>query len=377
MPHSTNSDVAGKEHSNLTEKKFINKLNENKKVKRQIYILFLLLSVQLYAQNHTLMQDRADCTQKYYDIALDEIVTMLDEKQPLSIARAVFLAEWAYLDGKLDYQAYCDTINSAKNFIQKFIRANQSEKYKTGKNMALVEYFFNPYSGNSYKPFIYDFKDDGGIEDFTKQFVTKVMQTHTGQCRSLPYYYRVLAEAIDAEAYIAYAPAHVFIRYRNEDKIYPEDWVNVELTTHQLTPEFWIKENFEITDKTIENRVYLYPLTAKETVAAQLADLAFGYWNKYKIYNNFTLNCAEKSLEYYPQNPKALLIKGKSLEAALMNHLKFNGNLIDEYTTYFDKQLSEVSKRLENLGWEPMRDELFNKLENGIEEGKKTINKVQ
>ena len=117
MPHFTNSDVAGKEHSNLTEKKFINKLNENKKVKRQIYILFLLSSVQLYVQNHKLMQDRADSTQKYYDIALDEIVTMLDEKQPLSIARAVFLAEWAYLDGKLDYQAYCDTINSAKKFI--------------------------------------------------------------------------------------------------------------------------------------------------------------------------------------------------------------------------------------------------------------------
>ena len=128
MPHFTNSDVAGKEHSNLTEKKFINKLNENKKVKRQIYILFLLSSVQLYVQNHKLMQDRADSTQKYYDIALDEIVTMLDEKQPLSIARAVFLAEWAYLDGKLDYQAYCDTINSAKKFIEKFIRANQLEK---------------------------------------------------------------------------------------------------------------------------------------------------------------------------------------------------------------------------------------------------------
>jgi hypothetical protein len=292
----------------------------------------------------------------------------------LSIARTVFLAEWAYLDGKLDYQAYCDTIKTATTFIQKFIIVNQLSKYKTSKNMALVEYFFNPYSGNAYKPFTYDFKDDGGTEDFTKQFVTKVMQTHTGQCRSLPYYYRILAEAIDAEAYIAYAPAHVFIRYRNEDKMYPEDWVNVELTTHQITPEFWIKENFEITDKTIENKVYLYPLTAKETVASQLADLALGYVSKYKVYDDFTLVCANKSLEYYPQNPKALLIKGKSLEAALMKHLQFNGAMVDGYTEYFDNQLAEVSKQLEKLGWEPMRNELFNKLENGIEEGKRIEN---
>ena len=56
--------------------------------------------------------------------------------------------------------------------------------------------------------------------------------------------------------------------------------------------------------------------------------------------------------------------------AMLMKHLKFNGNLIDEYTTYFNKQLLDVSKQLEKLGWKPMSEELFNKLEEGIEQGK-------
>jgi len=313
-------------------------------MKRQIYILLMFLSVQIYAQNYSVKQNQTENSQNYYDIAFNEIFAMLDDKRPLSIARAVFLAEWAYLDGKPDYKAYCDTIKKATAFIQKFIIANQLNKYKTGKNMALIEYFFNPYSGNGYKPFIYDFKDDGGTEDFSKQFVIKVMQTHTGQCRSLPYYYRVLAEAIDAESYIAYAPAHVFIRYRDEDNLFPEDWVNVELTTHQLQPEFAIKEGFEITDKAIENKVYLYPLTAKETVAAQLADLALGYKSKYNVYDNFTLLCVNKSLEYYPQHPNALLIKAKSLEAELMKHLQFNGYLVDEYTIYFDNQLANVHR---------------------------------
>jgi hypothetical protein len=36
-----------------------------------------------------------------YVVAFNEISAMLDGKQPLSIARTVFLAEWAYLDGKL------------------------------------------------------------------------------------------------------------------------------------------------------------------------------------------------------------------------------------------------------------------------------------
>lgn len=335
-----------------------------------IYILPFIFFSQLNAESYNSEQKQDKC----YDLALMEISAMLDGKQPLSIKRAVFLAEWAYLDGKLDYQDYCDTINLAAIFIQKFIRANKLEKYKTCKNMALIEYFFNPYSGNAYKPFSYDFQDTGGTEDFTKQFVTKVMRTHTGQCRSLPMYYRVLAEAIDAEAYITYAPAHVFIRYRDEDNLYPEDWVNIELTTHQITPEFWIKENFEITEEAVKNKVYLHPLTAEETVAAQLTDLAFGYWNKYKNYDDFTLNCVNKSLEYYPQNPKALLIKGKSIESALMKYLQANGYRKDIHTIYLENRLLEISGQLKNLGWEPMSRELFNKLEDGIEQGKRIEN---
>ena len=47
----------------------------------------------------------------------------------------------------------------------------------------------------------------------------------------------------------------------------------------QITPEFFYKEHFEISDKAIGNKVYLAPLTDRETVVPQLADLAFGYWS--------------------------------------------------------------------------------------------------
>lgn len=307
---------------------------------------------------------------RHYRQAYLEMADMLDGKIPLSIKRAVFLAEWAYLDGEFDYDAYCLGIDTAVAFVQRFIATNGLEQYKTGKNMALTEYFFRPYSGNGHKPFTYDFADTGGRDDFTKQFVTKVMRTHTGQCRSLPMYYKVLAETLGAEAYIAYAPAHVFIRYRNEDKMYPEEWVNVELTTHQITPEFFYREHFEISDKAIANKVYLAPLTDRETVAAQLADLAFGYWNKFKYYDAFTRLCAAKSLEYYPQHPKACIILGKSLDAALVKHLKENGYKEDAYTRQIIAQSGALHEKLKALGWEDMSEELHDKLEKGNQEGK-------
>ena len=306
-----------------------------------------------------------------YNAAFLEISDMLDGKQPLSIKRAVFLAEWAYLDGKLNYDEFCKTIDNAADFVKRFVIANQMEKYKTAKNMALIEYFFRPYSGNGHKPFTYNFSDIEGTEDFTQQFVSKVMQTHEGQCRSLPMYYRVLAEAVDAEAHIAYAPQHVFIRYLDEDNLFPEDWVNIELTSQQLTPEFWIKENFGISEKAIENKVYLYPLTAKETVASQLADLAFGYWRKYKVYDDFTYLAVNKSLEYFPQHPNALLIKGKSLESAIKKCLVYNGYRMDGQTLFLENQMKNVSEQLERLGWELMSEEVSNRLDKVGEEVKR------
>lgn len=307
-----------------------------------------------------------------YESAYTEIAAMLDGKTPLSIKRAVFLAEWAYLDGELDYSQYCHGIDTAVAFLNRFIRTNGLENYKTGKNLALTEYFFRPYSGNGNKPFTYDFANAEG-SDFTNQFVSKVMRTHTGQCRSLPMYYKVLAEALGAEACITRAPAHVFIRYRNDDNLYPEPWVNVELTTHQITPGFFYKEHFEISDKSVDSKVYLHPLTDLETVASQLADLAFGYWIKYRRYDDFTRRCTEKSLQYFPQNPNACLILGKSLDAALLSHLNRTGYKPDAFSRRIEARSKTLFEHLDSLGWEPMSEGLHEKLEKGNALGKQML----
>ena len=327
------------------------------------------------ANGERLCSEVADTTlAARYESAYDEMASMLNGKAPLSIKRAVFLAEWAYLDGEPDYDEYCRTIDSAALFLRKFIGANELGRYKTGRNLALTEYFFNPYSGNGYKPFTYDFDYSADDEDFTRQFVTPLMRTHRGQCRSLPMYYRILAEALGAEASIAYAPAHMFIRYRNEDGLYPEEWVNVELTTHQITPECWYREHFEISDRQVEKRIYLHPLTDRQTVAAQLVDLALGYRKKFARYDAFTLRCVEKAWEHYSSSPNALLIQGNSIEARLRARLAKNGNRADDEVLRLDEALRVTSRQLDSLGWAPMSRELFDKLELGNEEGKRIAN---
>lgn len=304
-----------------------------------------------------------------FETAYTEIADMLDGKSSLSIRRAVFLPEWAYLDGEPDYTAYCARIDAAAAALGQFISANGLQQYRTGGNYALFEYFSRPYSMNGYKPFTYDFDDFSGSDDLTKIFVTKVMRTHTGQCRSLPMYYKVLAEAIGTEAHITFAPQHLFIRHRDEQN--PSKWVNVELTSQSLAREIFYIENFGISADAIRNKVYLYPLSDRETVAYLLSELAANYHRKFGRFDAFMLKCAEKSLEYLPQNVLAQQHRCNVLNAELKNYMEAHNNIPDEYAASLDRRWLEYAAALRKLGWCEMPDSIYLRLLNSVEEDMK------
>ena len=309
---------------------------------------------------------------KLYNAAFLEMSDMLDGKTELSVKRAEFLLEWAYLDGKLDYKEFCHAIDTTVWHINLFIKANHLDQYKTGGNYALFEYFSSPYSMNGRKPFTYDYEDFAGSEDLTKLFITKVMRTHSGQCRSLPVYYKVLAEAIGAEAHITLAPQHSFIRHHDEKD--PNKWVNVELTTLSLSRDIVYLENFGISDEAIRNKVFMYPLSDKETVAYLLSELLVsGYLRKYNNdYDDFVWLCSQKTLEYYPQDVIALRNKGNVLTVRLMGHLKQNGNVMDDVAKWLDQAWKENNETINKLGYTEMPDDLYLKhLNDAKEEMKK------
>ena len=237
--------------------------------------------------------------------------------------------------------------------------------------MALYDYFTQPLSGNGNKPFTYDMSEAADREGFATRFVTKVIRTNTGQCHSLPMYYRILAEAIGADAYLALAPQHAFIRYRNDDNLFPEYWVNVELTTHQIQPEFWIKEHSEINETMIENKVYLHPLSVSETVACQLLDLAWGYMDKYGESDDFMWLCAIKSLEYFPQNLRGIHLKGFILNSLLAGYLASRDNQWDDYSKLLAAKLYELTELEKSLGWTAENDQTLERLAREHEEIKR------
>lgn len=333
-----------------------------------IAFAFLMHSIQVaFAQTNAVSE--------YYEKAYFEMADMLDGKAPMSIRRAVFMAEWAYLDGHLDYKKdFCEPIIKDVAYMKRWMAANNlSQQYKTAKQITLCNFFFYPWAGNGQTPFRYDFDEK---ESWDHQLVSGVLKTHKGQCHSLPWTFILYAEEFGANAYLARAPRHCYIMYKDEDNQFPEEWVNVELTSQQYIPTWANKEQYEIKDSAVIVGTYLTPLTKKETIAYQLSELALSYYTKYKICDAFTLKCTTKALEHYKMNPNAIIIKAKSLEAQLMNHLRYNGGLRDSITDNLDRELSQCSTDLKNTHWTQETEELrrkWNKTKEEIDSIKKNV----
>ncbi|MDE5829442.1 MAG: hypothetical protein K2H48_05560 [Duncaniella sp.] len=306
----------------------------------------LLLSLFIVCISSFSKERRAE---DYYIDAYNEIGEMLTGDSLLSIKKAVFLAEWAYYEGRLNYATdFCEEIERIKNYVNLFYDVNNLRKYKTGKQIALTEYFFRPFSGNGYRPYLYDEESFiNGDESWKSQFVSKTLKTHSGQCRSLPWMFKILSEEIGADVALARLPGHCYIMYKDEDNRTPEEWINLDITSQQMQPAWWIKEDSELRDSSIIVGTYMTPLTDEQTVACQLADLAHGYYMKFNRYDEFTLNSASLSLEYYPMNPIAIIIYGKSLTNLLEKHMMNNGFIYDEYAFYLSILIENATKKLE------------------------------
>ena len=291
---------------------------------------------------------------------------MLEGKRSLSVKRAVFLAEWAFLDGKLDYENdYCKEVDRIADYIKKIIAINHFENYKTAKQFSLCNYFFQSCNGNNKLPYTYDFDKEYPEGDWHYQLTSRTLKTHKGQCRSLPWTFKVIAEELGADVHIAYSPRHCFIMYKDEDDHYPEDWVNVELTNHTYVPTFSIKDFYCISDSAVLAGTYLTPLDDRQTIARQLADLAMGYLAKYNDrYGSFTLACVEKSLEYFEPNPNAIIIMGKSLESIIRANLTRNGGRPDRGTIELIKRSIRCKHMLDATHWTPETEELRSKWTN-------------
>jgi hypothetical protein len=245
--------------------------------------------------------------------AYQQIHEMLDGKQPLSLKKAVFEVENAWYGGLLNYESFCTEIAMMIDMIQ---TALQQEGHSLQNDLA-KKWMLHHFMSDTFRlknekqqvtfthlPYEYDFEDPFGKKDYCQFFVTKLMRTRKGQCRSLPLLYLILAEELGVKAWLAYSPQHSYVKLQDEK----QNWYNLELTNGHYSADSWILGSSFIKAEALKNQLYMDTLSKKALIAGTLNELGKGYAQKWG-YDPFVVQCAETTLKQHPNDVFAMQLK--------------------------------------------------------------------
>ena len=316
-----------------------------------------------------------------FEYAFNQINNMLQSNN-LNLTKAVFLSEGAYYnlsDSKQEYYKFSRVIRDMASQISGSVDSKQKNN-----NFNLAQTVFRYLTdtiliqkkseGRFYKssPMKYDFVDPFGEEDIKNLFVSKLMYSKKGQCKSLPLLYLLIMEELGGEAYLSFSPEHTYIKCKNE----LGRLVNLELTNGKITSDAWVAASGYIKVEAIQSGIFMDTLNKKQVVANCLVDLARYYISKYGE-TEFVLKYLNKSLEIHPTNIHAVKLKSNYYTHLFQNKIKGckadNEDSLKElcpelYKVYL--QMHSMYDLIGKLGYEKIPHDIYKKWLNDIEKQK-------
>lgn len=301
-----------------------------------------------------------------YAAAYEALAEMLDGRRKANLPLAVFIVENTFTNGELNYTAFKGQLDELADICRGLAGTDTSP---TARFMALhrlmtdtVQTSVDGKAVSRHLPYRYDYEDFRGEKDHTKQFVSKLLRTGTGQCHSMPLLYKLLADQLGVKAYISMAPNHSFIQVKDRTgRLYRYEATN----GHFVSDAFHMTSGY-IKAGALKNGAYLDTLTLKQTLASEMLDLALGYEHYYG-FDAFVEKCAGLGLKYYPQGMQGHIM---AYDAALV---RFNRAANKAAPPSFAAAMQipelkslwgEVERRkrtLDELGFEEMPKAQYNK----------------
>ena len=303
-----------------------------------------------------------------------------------SIAKAIYLSESAWYDRPPTFEQFNNAIKARANLAKTIMHQEKlNPKNNTAINYAIQKLytqdnkFYNPKTKKwvTVPRIRYDFNDPMGEEDYAQLFVTKLLQTGTGQCHNMPLHYLCLAQELGAKAYLSLSPQHSFIQYFDEHNYR----YNFETTNGNLVTQTWLMQSNFVNATALKNKTYLDTLSNKQLYAQLLGDLLNVY--VYKIgYDNNSDNITGQILKIDPNNLTALISSSNLNTYIATEKLKKAGNPpvaqipnFPEANAAYQKMLQGYD-RIDQTGFQDMpKDEYQRWLKSVDEEKKKEENK--
>lgn len=258
--------------------------------------------------------------------------------QPIELLTK-FCVGWRHSNLLTDYR-YPDSVNFQKNFS--IYRVMKDTVRLKGKGDTVY----------SFVPFRYEFDDFAGASNWPNMFVSKLLVTRKGNCHSLPYLYKILADETGATCWLSVAPNHIYIKNRSKE----HGWYNTELTSGVFPVDAWITASGYIPLEAIQNGIYMDTLSNVQSLALCLLDLAKGYEFQTGNYSDsFLLQCSSLALQYYPLCVQALLLKAETLKRIYEQERAVQARA--NTTTY--REMEGLYLQLFELGYREMPDSMY------------------
>lgn len=324
---------------------------------------------------------QTDSLTAIYQNAYAAINNMLLDKEPVNFKKAVFITENAYCNNQLSYDEFNDYIQFLVKISKAFLKSNPLQGYNFSDSTELKingsvfkimkDSIFDTKHNLVTKPFVYDFNDSFGENAWSKMFVTKLLVTHTGNCHSLPFLYKILCEEQGSKAYLAYAPNHIYIKQRSKK----DGWYNTELTSGLFPIDAWVMASGYVSSETIKNSLYMDTLSQKQSLAQCLVDLARGYERlKKENYFDFVLMCCNTALKYNPNFVEGLLYKSETLKKQYDN---FNESGVPSQAQAIFPDMQKSYVYLAKLGYREIPEDMYSEWINSLSKDKEKYQNKQ
>ncbi|PHR46497.1 MAG: hypothetical protein COA32_10150 [Fluviicola sp.] len=304
---------------------------------------------------------------KHYRQAFDKLMKMKEDKTSFSLKESVFIVENAYANNTLDYERYNKQIAIKVNVLNMLMKKEGiTTTNNLGKNYVIQKLFSerivefkDTVVWRVHQPYQYAFDDFLGEEDWSNMFVTKLLHTGKGQCHSMPLLYLILAEEINAKAWLSLAPEHSFVIFSDG-----RTFLNFETTNGYPVTENWMMESGYINSMAIKNKIYLDTLGQNALISTLLADLAMGYIDKFG-YDDFVVTMTDQLLQMYPKSIQGQILKADLLAIETKRRLQKAGDPpIEEINKYPEANqaynaLLEQYNFIDMLGYKYMPKEVY------------------
>jgi regulator of sirC expression with transglutaminase-like and TPR domain len=232
----------------------------------------------------------------------------------IDLARAKLVID-NMVDPSIDVEGTVKRLDLMAQQVRKYLPPNATPMQK----MAILrDYIYKPGPWNENRVFSYDLNDPLG-KNIRNKLLPTYLTTRRGNCVSMPLLFIILGQKIGIDLTASTAPAHIFVKFRDDNGEYQ----NFEATSGGLIRDSGLRESYPMSEEALTNRVYLAPLSKKETVVEMAALLLENYASVGEPERR--INLADTLLKYHPNNAVLMIHK----RSAFINIMK--RDFIDAY----------------------------------------------